>query len=141
METLTRVMSIEKSSSTSSPTVLVVEDDRAVASSLRLLLERRGCSVRTAQTIDHAKAQLDPDVTWLILDLVLPDGDGADLITFARQRGLSVQVTVLTGISDERRLAAVQRLGPAQLLKKPADFSELLGALKLRPQGDGRAGA
>lgn len=67
-------MTNNEPSGTTGPTVLVVEDDRVIASSLRLLLERHGCAVRTAQSIEQAKIKLDSGVRRMVLDLMLPDG-------------------------------------------------------------------
>lgn len=57
------------------------------------------------------------------------------MIGYARQISPAVQVTVLTGVSDEARLQAARQRGPVHLLRKPTDFSQLLDALGLGERG------
>ena len=67
--------------------VLVVEDDREIRSMMQASLAVEGFEVQTAVSVSEASALLRhalPDV--VVLDLGLPDGDGADLVRELRQR-------------------------------------------------------
>lgn len=81
-------------------TVLVVEDSRFASEALRLLCLRSGARIRRADTIKAAMRHMQtyrPGV--LIVDMGLPDGNGAELIQgFAR---LVPRVPVILGISAE----------------------------------------
>lgn len=110
--------------------ILVVEDDGVLASSLRILLRYLGLEVRTARDIDEAKRQLTPNVSCILLDLTLPDGDGCDVIHYARQRRIAAKVVVITGTRDENRLNRVNDLQPERILHKPANYNDLLDALQ-----------
>lgn len=62
-------------------TVLVVEDSRFACEALRLLCQRSGARIRRADTVRSARRHLQAfRPTVVIVDLGLPDGNGADLI-------------------------------------------------------------
>src|ERR1043166_6600281 len=61
-------------------TFLVVDDDERVRSMVRIALELEGVTVVEAPAPGQARALLGPDVTGIVLDRQLPDGDGLDLL-------------------------------------------------------------
>ena len=105
--------------------VLVVEDDRASRSALRRLFAARGWVVAEAATLAEGFAALEPPPRWVVLDLMLPDGDGADLLRWVRANGLPTRIVVATGVADEARIEEVVGLGPDSLLHKPIDINTL----------------
>ncbi len=107
--------------------VLLIEDDAATYSALRILLERRGAKVTLATTLAEARASLaDHSPDAIVLDLMLPDGNGFEILADIRRRKLGVKVAVTTGVSDADQLKAVADLHPEALLKKPINLAELL---------------
>ena len=60
-------------------TILVVEDDEAIASGLVRVLEGQGYSVRRLGQGSGAVRAADPSVGLVVLDLGLPDVDGLDV--------------------------------------------------------------
>ena len=90
-------------------TVLVVEDSRFASEAVRLLCLRSGARIRRADCLRSAARHLQtyrPAV--VIVDLGLPDGNGADLI---RQiAATEPRVPVLLGISGDPDLAEARRL-------------------------------
>jgi two-component system, OmpR family, response regulator len=113
------------------PTVLVVEDDPATYGALRAILSHRGWHVAVAVTLAEAMRQLDvspPDC--VILDLMLPDGNGVALLRAIRQRKLPVKVVVTTGAGDPNILQQTTGLAPDVLLRKPINLQELLRAIR-----------
>lgn len=111
--------------------LLLVEDDPSTARALRAILERKGFVVVVAATLAAGLAALDARPDWMILDLMLPDGDGGDLLHRVRERGLPVRVVVTTGSHDHDRLRRVDGLRPDALLGKPIRLQDLLGHLGL----------
>ena len=111
------------------PTLLIVEDDDASRELLRKLFARRGWDVTTAATLAAALAALDPPPDCLVLDLLLPDGDGAAVLRQIRAADLPTRVAVCTAVQDWDRLAKVQRLRPEALLHKPIDVEEVARAI------------
>ena len=113
------------------PVILVVEDDGPTATPLRILLRHVGYDVRFAKTVKQAKALLNTDITCVVLDLMLPDGDGTEIIAYARERKLPTRFVVVTGVSETSHLRRVGSLQPDKLLTKPTDFTELLDAIEM----------
>lgn len=67
--------------------ILMVEDEEQVLNTNCRMLRRRGYDVRTAQTAAEACHQLEeqlPDL--LILDIMLPDGNGLDICRHFREK-------------------------------------------------------
>jgi DNA-binding response OmpR family regulator len=96
---------------------------------LRAIFTRRGWDVRIAPTIAEARIILPLRPRYLILDLMLPDGDGAGILQQIRTQGLPIRVAVTTGSSDHHRLKAVTDLRPDVILTKPISLPELLQGL------------
>lgn len=110
-----------------------MEDDRSTSRALLSILGRRGWSVLLATTIEAALAQLDPAPDWVILDLMLPDGDGACVLDAVRAAALPTRVAITTGVGDPRRLADLARRGADYVMRKPINLGELLRHLESRP--------
>jgi two-component system response regulator QseB len=115
--------------------LLVVEDDRPSRVAMMNLLRSRGFDVRGAATLaEGRRALLAPD--WrpdcVVLDLMLPDGSGVDLLAAAQRLDPPPApcVAVVTATSDPALLDAVRRLGPDLLLRKPIDFDQLADFLE-----------
>jgi DNA-binding response OmpR family regulator len=109
--------------------VLVVEDDIVVASAMRMLFERRGWEVLLAGNLAQAQNRLDPPPQWIVLDLMLPDGDGVELLREVQRRGLATRAVVTTGVAEPNHLRAVREFHPAAILHKPTSFSRILDAM------------
>ncbi|HEX4794156.1 MAG TPA: response regulator [Humisphaera sp.] len=111
--------------------LLIVEDDGPSRSALRALLSREGWEVVTSVTIAEARAAIAaaaPDV--VLLDLMLPDGDGAAILSAVRAQNLATRVVVITGVGDPARIERVRQLGPQSILFKPIQMSELLNTIQ-----------
>lgn len=110
--------------------MLLVEDDPATAKAMSLILRRIGHDVDHVDSVAAgiARAARRPDV--VILDIMLPDGDGIDVLAAIRATNPSTRVVVTTGLSDPDRLAAVSALQPDLVLVKPIDVNQLLDILK-----------
>lgn len=102
-------------------TVLVVEDSRFASEAVRLLCLRSGARIRRADSLRAAARHLQsyrPAV--LIIDMGLPDGNGADLI--ARMAALDPRVPVLLGMSgDPGNEAAALAAGADGFIGKPIE--------------------
>jgi DNA-binding response OmpR family regulator len=111
--------------------LLLVEDDARLAAVLREGLKEE------AFTVDHASEAtsgremvLASDYDAVVLDLMLPGGDGLEILKLLRERGSAVPVLVLTARSAlEDRVRGLD-LGADDYLAKPFDFRELLARLR-----------
>jgi two-component system KDP operon response regulator KdpE len=111
--------------------VLVVEDDREIRGLLMSVLAAEGFEVRSAVTVREAEALLQHDSPDLmILDLGLPDGDGANLLQ--RTRGMhSPPVVVVSARHDEAQKIALLDAGADDYLVKPFGVGELLARVRV----------
>lgn len=110
--------------------LLLVEDHPATRNVLRRLLTMRGWDVLEATSIAEGLAGLDPPPECLVLDLMLPDGDGETILRKIRDDRLPTRVVVNTGTHDPDRLSAVSELKPEALLQKPIDIEQLCQVCK-----------
>lgn len=107
--------------------VLVVEDDRMIQMSMRLLLETEGYAVNQAMTGKDARDFLEKnDLPCLVLlDLMLPEISGEELLAgyLASEKFKDLPVVIISAASDAPQVA--QRYGK-RLLKKPIELDVLL---------------
>ena len=121
------------SSPSTRPKLLLVEDDRATYMALKGILTLRGWDVVVATTLAEAQAALEGNsvLNAAVLDLVLPDGGGETVLRQLRDRSGEIPIAVTTGIADGERIAALEKLRPTALLRKPIALADLLRAITL----------
>ena len=111
--------------------VLLLEDDTATADALRAGLERSGFSVTWAAAADEAERHVTANrFVAVILDVMVPKGNGYDVLHRLRAGGDDVPVLMLTardGVDD--RVDGLER-GADDYLVKPFAFAELLARLR-----------
>jgi len=93
-------------------------------------LAGQGFDVVIAGTLAEAFPLLFTSPTHALVDLMLPDGDGASILKTIREKNLPIWVGVITGVSDPARLGLLNALQPKLLLHKPIDLTALFRALK-----------
>jgi two-component system nitrate/nitrite response regulator NarL len=112
-------------------TVLIVEDHALLAQSLVIALTAEGCRARVAQLIDSPRllqqVRTDrPGVVLLDLDLGAL-GDGVDLVQPLTELG--ARVLVVSGTTDQLRLAETVEKGAVGFLSKTVPFEQLLSTV------------
>ncbi len=113
-------------------TILVVEDEKAVRTLARRVLEKRGYRVFEAagsaaaiEILEEAESPID----LLLTDVVMPGMNGKQLVRRVRERHPGVQILLMSGYDAE----AVETGGtdvPGRLLQKPFSPDELDGAIR-----------
>lgn len=93
---------------------------------MRRIFSRKGWEVLSASTVAEGLARLEPAPDCLLLDLMLPDGDGEAVLRRVREAGLATRVIVVTGVGEEGRLDRLRDLAPEAVLIKPIDLGEVL---------------
>ncbi|MDG2333147.1 MAG: sigma-54 dependent transcriptional regulator [Myxococcota bacterium] len=107
------------------PTVLVVDDEPAVRESLRMLLKRE-YSIETAESVDTALRSVSrcpPDL--ILLDVVMPERNGLDLLAEFRQSGIEIPVVVLTATNTVAVAVEAMKMGAADFVTKPFELEPL----------------
>lgn len=111
--------------------VLIIEDDINIRTFVGAVLETNGFSVLSAETCNMARTMFlshNPDL--VILDLGLPDGDGADLIQFIRA-GSSTPIIILSARTGENDKVDALDLGANDYVTKPFGTGELLARVRV----------
>jgi two-component system, OmpR family, KDP operon response regulator KdpE len=110
--------------------VLVVDDERQILRALQTSLRGAGYEVETADTAEHAlaaAAMRPPEA--VILDLVLPDGTGTEVVRELRTWS-SAPVIVLSAVGDEREKVEALNAGADDYVTKPVGIDELIARLR-----------
>jgi DNA-binding response OmpR family regulator len=113
--------------------VLVADDEPIVVEVVGRYLRRDGFRVVTATTAGEAwDAALNTDQApaAIVLDIMLPGGDGLDVCRRLRERGVRVPILLLTARSDERDRIAGLGLGADDYVPKPFSPGELVARVK-----------
>ncbi|TFB83899.1 response regulator transcription factor [Cryobacterium luteum] len=113
--------------------IVVVEDEPLLAQLLRRILGGAGYTVTVAGTAVDALAAIravDPDL--IILDLLLPDGRGEDVLTEVMSFRPSSRVLVLSSMTQVATKVGVLNGGAVDFLAKPFANAELLARINTR---------
>jgi DNA-binding response OmpR family regulator len=126
---------------TTKPRILLVDDETAITENLVPLLERSGFRAEVASNGRDGLAKLAgfaPDL--IILDVLMPEMDGREMLRELRKAGNWTPVILLTqvGASLERAMALEE--GADDYLNKPFDAHELIARIRsvLRRVGSGQ---
>ncbi|HET7788268.1 MAG TPA: response regulator transcription factor [Myxococcales bacterium] len=107
--------------------ILIIEDDRSIALGLRLNLRKDGHEVRMASDGETGlRMALEPEVDLLVLDVMLPQRNGYELLKEVRKRGSTAAVLMLTAKGMETDKIFGLRMGADDYLTKPFGLGELL---------------
>ena len=105
---------------------LVIENDDIVAALSQRLLEQEGFRVEVAATVAEGSQLVRAnEYAVIILDLLLPDGDGMDVLKVIRQRADTTPVLVLSGADDVESTVYALDAGADDYLHKPYRSDEL----------------
>ena len=111
--------------------IRIVDDDEGLRDALHLLLTYEGWNVKT---YPNARAFLTGDMPsipgCLILDYLMPETNGIDLLKIMHERGYHLPVIVLTGHANVDIAVGSFRAGAVDFLTKPIDEELLLTTLE-----------
>jgi len=114
-----------------SPKILIVDDEPRMCESLRMLFGRKGYEVCTAGSGAEARSILqDIQFDVALLDMVMPDTNGHQLMDLVNQKSRDTDVIIITGnASLEFAIGALKR-GAYDYVRKPFEFEELLATVE-----------
>jgi two-component system, NtrC family, response regulator len=112
------------------PRILIVEDHPDSAEFLRLLLEPEGYDVHTAATGQKAREEMTASGADIILmDLMLPDVEGLDLLRELRSLNPDSQIIVVSGHGSISVAVEAMEHGALSFIEKPLNASVLMAQL------------
>jgi two-component system catabolic regulation response regulator CreB len=111
------------------PTILVVEDEPAIAESLSYALRRDGFTVAVASTVGAAIEELG-GADLVLLDLMLPDGSGFEIIGRARRAERVPAIIVLSSRDGEADRVAALETGADDYVTKPFSPREIVARVR-----------
>lgn len=107
--------------------VLLVDDDIEFRSQAQELIRQEGFDVAAAGSIEQARQQMENVKPHLLLvDLLLPDGDGLEL---AKGLSRSTKIVLITGYASVDSAVGAMRSNVWDYLTKPLDMERLRGLL------------
>lgn len=109
--------------------ILVVEDEPAIAESVAYALRRDGFDAVTAGDCEAAGQAVD-GAQLILLDLMLPDGSGFDLIHRWRHAGIETPIIVLSSRDDESDRIAALESGADDYVTKPFSPREVVARVR-----------
>jgi DNA-binding response OmpR family regulator len=122
--------------------ILIAEDEPRIASFLEKGLRARGYATTSCET---GSAALDlagtGEFDLLVLDLGLPDRDGADVLRELRQHDRRMPVIILTARDSEHDTVSALEGGADDYVTKPFRFDELVARIRARLRDDRAAEA
>lgn len=121
--------------------VLVVEDEKKSASFIKNGLQEAGYVVETAESASAGLTMAaNSEFDLIVLDIMLPDGNGMDVARQMRNEGFKGFVLMLTALDSTRDKVRGLDSGADDYLAKPFEFDELLARIRalLRRKEGGR---
>lgn len=121
--------------------ILILEDDPVLADGLRVGLRLAGWTVDAVATCADARAALAAArFDAIVLDLMLPDGSGLDVLAEMRGAGDTTPVVLLTALDEISDRIKGLDAGADDYLGKPFDLDELAARIRaVARRKDGRA--
>ena len=113
-------------------TILLVEDNPHIMKINQTALVMEGYRVLEATTAAECLNRMDTDnVDLIVLDVMLPDGNGVDLCTQIKQK-YEVPILFLSALGENTDIIAALRAGGDDYLPKPYDINVLIARVEAR---------
>jgi DNA-binding response OmpR family regulator len=109
--------------------ILLIEDDESLGPALKKSLETEGYSVKLCQTLKSAKEEEIKSYSLVLLDWMLPDGQGIDLL---KEIGHIVPTIMLTARADLIDKIIGLEGGASDYINKPFEPRELLARIRVQ---------
>src|SRR5678816_1912854 len=117
--------------STSSGSVLIIDDEAAIRESLETLLEMEGYDVQSAATAEEGLNRIgDRPYDLVLLDLALPDRNGIDLLAELHAHDPQLAVIMITAYGTVENAVKAMQAGASNFIQKPWDNEKLLADIR-----------
>ena len=117
--------------SLSAPTAFVVDDDEAIRTLWRWLMESNGIGVRTFATAPEFIQHYDPRAPGcLVLDLQLPGMSGLELQEYLLRQRIDIPIVIVTGHADVPTAVTALKSGAVDLIEKPFSYRDVVSVIR-----------
>lgn len=110
--------------------ILLVEDDAFLRDGLCEMLLKESYSVTPVSTITDARSKITDGYNLVILDVMLPDGNGFDFCAEVRANSNSIPILFLTACDDEIQIVRGLDAGADDYVTKPFKLLELMSRVR-----------
>jgi two-component system, NtrC family, response regulator PilR len=107
------------------PRLLVVDDEESLLDFLTLLFREEGYEVDTASSVGEARELVGRDYDLCLCDVLMPDGNGLDLLREIKAAERATAVIVMTAYTSTRSAIEAMKAGAFDYVSKPFDVEEL----------------
>ena len=115
--------------------VLVVDDNPRMVALVERWLVRAGYHVTGVTTVPEAIEALSANaIAWVVTDLMLPTGDGMDILAYACSHQPQAKVIIMTAFGSEATRQRALAQGAHAFLSKPFSGEALLDLLTQEPR-------
>jgi len=121
------------------PTAFVVDDDEAIRTLWRWLMESNGIPVRTFATAPEFIAAYDDSPGCLVLDLRLPGMSGLELQDHLKRKAQEIPIVFVTAHADVPSAVTALKGGAVDLIEKPFSYREMLSVIRKAFERDAEA--
>ncbi|MEN8180037.1 MAG: response regulator transcription factor [Pseudomonadota bacterium] len=113
------------------PTVFVVDDDQAIRSSLKWLIESVAMQVKTFESADAFIENYYPGRSGcLLLDVRMPGMSGLELQEYLAEQRITIPVIIITGHGDVPMAIRAMKAGAVDFIEKPFNDELLLESIR-----------
>ena len=106
--------------------VLIIDDDQQILDLLKKFVEINDCSVDVESSAEKGLAMVRTGAfDMVILDIMLPDLDGIEVLKSIHKISPNLPVIMITGGNDDERAQECMKSGAADFIAKPFDFEYL----------------
>lgn len=121
----------ERHSRQAAPTAYVVDDDEAIRTLWRWLLESNGIAVQTfATAAEFIAAYKEGGLACLVLDVRLPGMSGLELQEYLKRVGIEIPIVFVSGHGDVPTAVSAIKGGAVDFIQKPFSYREVVAIIK-----------
>lgn len=105
--------------------ILVVDDDVGIQKLFKAFLEKQGYDVISASTGEEGLEQMNKHPSLVLLDIVMPDVHGLQVLNRIKEMSPAIPVIMMTGLAEHAIGLESLKRGAADFVTKPFDLQHL----------------